>query len=52
MTSKEIAQLPFFISACQKMGVKATPRQARKAKQGAGKWKGHQIVHCFRNKAA
>jgi hypothetical protein len=49
MNAAEIAALPFFKAACSKLGVEPSKRQARKAKQGTGKWKGHQLVACLNN---
>lgn len=49
MTAAEIAKFPFFIKACEELGVEPNKRQARKARQGAGRWKGHPLVACLRN---
>lgn len=50
MNAAEIAKLPFFIEACRELGVKPTKRQARKAKQGAGRWREKpQLSACLRN---
>jgi hypothetical protein len=49
MTAAQIAALPFFKAACSQLGVEANKRQARKARQGAGRWKGHQLVACLNN---
>lgn len=49
MTAREISRLPFFVAACEAMDVKPTTRQARKAKQGAGRWENHQLTACLNN---
>ena len=49
MTAAQIIKLSFFVSACKRLGVDCTKRQARKAKQGAGKWKGSQITATLTN---
>lgn len=49
MNAAEIAALPFFKAACSKLGVEPNKRQARKARQGAGRWKGHKLVKCLNN---
>jgi hypothetical protein len=49
MKAAEIAALPFFKAACSQLGVDPSKRQARKARQGAGRWKGHQLVACLNN---
>jgi hypothetical protein len=49
MTAAEIARLPFFVAACKALGVEPNKRQARKAKGGTGRWKGHQLVACLNN---
>ena len=49
MNAAEIADLPFFKAACSRLGVVATVRQARKARQGAGLWTGHPLVACLNN---
>jgi len=49
MNAAEITRLPFFKAACSKLGVEPNKRQARKCKQGAGRWVKHPLTACLNN---
>ena len=48
-TAQEISEMPFFHQACKALGVEATKRQARKAKQGVGVWQNSQLTAALNN---